>query len=74
MSRAADGWDNAVSESFFATLKDWLTHGMHFATRTEANHAISDYIDNYCNARRRHPSVDYQITNVLESQHARPSA
>lgn len=32
--------------------------GVLFATRTEAYDAISDYIDNYYNARRRHSSID----------------
>ena len=74
MSRAGDCWDNAVSESFFATLKKELVHGVLFATRTEAYDAIGDYIDNYYNARRRHSSIDYQIPNVLESQLVRPPA
>lgn len=74
MSRAGDCWDNAVSESFFATLKKELVHGVLFATRTEAYDAIGDYIDNYYNARRRHSSIDYQIPNVLESQAVRPAA
>ena len=54
MSRKGDCWDNAVAESFFATLKKELVHGCAFQTRTEAYDAISDYIDNFYNASRRH--------------------
>lgn len=46
MSGAGDCWDNVVSESFFATLKNELVHGVLFATRTEVYDVISDYIDN----------------------------
>ncbi len=70
MSRVGNCWDNAVAESFFATLKKELVHGVVFATRTEAYDAISDYIDNYYNARRRHSAIGYQIPNVMENQAA----
>lgn len=68
MSRAGNFWDNAVSESFFATLTKELVHGLLFATRTEAYDSISEYIDNYYNARRRHSANDYQSPNTKEFQ------
>ena len=70
MSRVGNCWDNAPAESFFATLKKELVHGVVFATRTEAYDAISDYIDNYYNARRRHSAIGYQIPNAMENQAA----
>jgi transposase InsO family protein len=54
MSAAGHCWDNAVAESFFATLKKELVHGCAFFTRTEAYDIVSDYIENYYNPKRRH--------------------
>jgi transposase InsO family protein len=44
-------------ESFFATLKKELVHGCAFETRSEAYDAISNYIENYYNAKRLHCAV-----------------
>ena len=60
MSAAGNCYDNAVSESFFATLKKELVHGCAFETRSEAYDAISDYIENYYNAKRRHSAAGNQ--------------
>lgn len=60
MSRVGDCWDNAVAESFFATLKKELVYRCAFHTRSEAYDAISDYIDNYYNPKRRHSAVGNQ--------------
>ena len=57
MSAAGNCYDNAVAESFFATLKKELVHGCAFETRSEAYDAISDYIENYYNPKRRHSAV-----------------
>lgn len=60
MSAAGNCYDNAVAESFFATLKKELVHGCAFETRSEAYDAISDYIENYYNAKRRHSAAGNQ--------------
>jgi putative transposase len=60
MSAAGNCYDNAVAESFFATLKKELVHGCAFETRSEAYDAISNYIDNYYNAKRRHSAAGNQ--------------
>ena len=57
MSAAGNCYDNAVAESFFATPKKELVHGCAFETRSEAYDAISDYIENYYNAKRLHSAV-----------------
>ena len=57
MSAAGNCYDNAVAESFFATLKKELVHGCAFETRSEAYDAISQYIENYYNAKRLHRAV-----------------
>lgn len=70
MSAAGDCYDNAVAESFFATLKKELVHGCAFETRTEAYDAISDYIENYYNPKRRHSAagnlspINYELAHV----------
>lgn len=60
MSAAGNCYDNAVAESFFATLKKELVHGCAFETRSEAYDAISRYIENYYNAKRRHSAAGNQ--------------
>jgi putative transposase len=60
MSAAGNCYDNAVAESFFATLKKELVHGCAFETRSEAYDAISHYIENYYNAKRRHSAAGNQ--------------
>jgi transposase InsO family protein len=67
MSRAGDCWDNAVAESFFATIKKELIHGCAFATRTEAYDAIHDYVENFYNAERRHSGNAFLSPNAFEA-------
>ena len=59
MSRKGDCWDNAVAESFFATLKKELIHRNDFETRKEAIEAIFEYIETYYNRQRRHSHNEY---------------
>ena len=59
MSRKGDCWDNAVAESFFATIKGELIHNEDYKTRTAAIHAIGKYIDGFYNLTRRHSALDY---------------
>jgi len=59
MSRRGDCWDNAVAESFFATLKAELIDHEIYATREAAIASIGDYIDGFYNPQRRHSSVGY---------------
>ena len=60
MSRRGDCWDNAVAESFFATLEAELIARHTWATHTEARQAIFKYIETWYNPRRRHSSLGYQ--------------
>jgi len=52
-------WDNAVSESFFHTLKTELVYHLTFKTREEAKKSIFEYIEVFYNRRRVHSSNDY---------------
>lgn len=55
MSRKGDCWDNAVVESFFATLKVEL--GDSFSSRKAAHLALADYIEVFYNRKRRHTAI-----------------
>ena len=59
MSRKGDCWDNAPVESFFASLKKELIHGVDFATRAEARAVVFEYIEVFYNRQRRHSTLGY---------------
>ena len=59
MSRLGDCWDNAVVESFFASLKIELVDGADWRTRDEARHALFEYLEVWYNRRRRHSTLGY---------------
>lgn len=66
MSRRANCWDNAVSESFFHTLKVELIHAVKFQTRGEAKLAIFEYIEVFYNKTRLHSANDYLAPDEFE--------
>jgi transposase InsO family protein len=68
MSRVGDCWDNAVAESFFATLKRELVDDADWATRDEARTAVFEYIEVWYNRQRRHSSLGYVSPVVYEQQ------
>jgi putative transposase len=57
MSRKGNCWDNAVSESFFHTLKTELVYSEQYATRENAKLSIFQYIEGYYNRVRRHSTI-----------------
>lgn len=59
MSRKGNCWDNAVAESFFATLKTELVHGEDFVSRARARSAIFEYLECFYNRERRHSHLGY---------------
>ena len=59
MSRKENCWDNAVAESFFATLKKELVNRHHYETRRQAAAAIFEYIEAFYNRVRRHSELGY---------------
>jgi transposase InsO family protein len=59
MSRKGDCWDNAVAESFFATLKVELLGDDVFADQATAQKLVFEYIETYYNRRRRHSTLGY---------------
>ena len=74
MSRRGDCWDNAVAESFFATLKRELADGADWATRDEARTAVFHYIEVWYNRRRRHSALGYISPEQYEQQLLRSAA
>ena len=67
MSRRGNCLDNAMAESFFATLEHELLRLHLFETRNEALDAVADYIENFYNHERMHSSLDYQSPIEYES-------
>jgi putative transposase len=68
MSRVGDCWDNAVVESFFATLKTELVAGTDWRTRDEARQALFEYLEVWYNRRRRHSTLGYLSPAEFEQQ------
>ncbi len=66
MSRKGDCWDNAVMESFFATLKTELVYQQQFVTRQEAKLKIFEYIEVFYNRQRRHSTLEYKTPAEFE--------
>ena len=59
MGATGDCYDNALCESFFATLECELIDRATFRTRREAELAIFDFIEGFYNSKRRHSSIGY---------------
>jgi transposase InsO family protein len=69
MSRRGNCWDNAVTESFFHTLKGHVVLGSVFATRKEANTVLFDYIEIYYNRVRRHSANGWLSPEAFEQKY-----
>ncbi|TCC44059.1 IS3 family transposase [Kribbella pittospori] len=67
VGRRGQCWDNAVAESFFATLKTELIHRRAWPTRKAATSAIFNYIEGWYNTRRRHSTLNYLSPATFES-------
>ncbi len=59
LSRKGNCWDNAVVESFFATLKREIISDEDFKTRDEARLAIFNFIEGWYNPQRLHSTLNY---------------
>jgi transposase InsO family protein len=70
MSRTGDCFDNAVSESFFATLKREL--GENFSDFADAQRQLFDYIEDFYNGERSHSTLGY--FSPIEFENARAAA
>jgi putative transposase len=59
MGSVGDCFDNAMCESFFATLECELLDRRSFKTQIEARMAIFEFIEGWYNPHRRHSAIDY---------------
>lgn len=69
VGRKGECWDNAVAESFFATLKRELISSRAWPTRAGLHQAVFDYIEGWYNTRRLHSSLGYLSPAEYESAH-----
>ena len=69
MGSVGDCYDNALAESFFATLECELIDRSTFRTHAEARMAIFEFIEGWYNPRRRHSSIDYLSPVDYERQY-----
>jgi transposase InsO family protein len=69
MSRRGNCWDNAPTESFFASLKKEMVYRTHFATREQARSAIFAWIEVWYNRKRRHSTLGYLSPEAFERQY-----
>jgi len=70
MGSVGDCYDNAMAESFFATLECELLYRTRFPTRAEARIAIFDFIEGFYNPSRRHSSLGYLSPIEFERRNA----
>ena len=68
MSRKGNCWDNAVAESFFASIKVEIKPDYVWSTRDEARTAIFEYIEMWYNPQRRHSKNGYLSPIAYEKQ------
>jgi transposase InsO family protein len=69
MSRKGNCWDNAVAESFFATLKTELVHRRRWSTRLDLRAAVFEYIEVFYNRQRLHSTLGYKTPAQIETEH-----
>jgi putative transposase len=69
MGSVGDAYDNAMCESFFASLECELLQRTKLKTQTEARMAVFQYIEGWYNPRRRHSGLDYQSPISYEKKH-----
>ncbi len=81
MGSVGDCYDNAVCETFHASLKKERIYRRSWPTRAEARAAVFEYIEGWYNPRRRHSTLGYLSAAEFERHHtelttdaSRPSA
>lgn len=74
MGTVGDCYDNALAESFFATLECELLDRHSFRTPLEARLAVFDFIEGFYNSRRRHSAIGYLSPLRFEALHATRAA
>ena len=67
MGSKGDCYDNAVAESFFATLKKELIHRRSWPEKAELRSEVFEYIEAFYNRRRRHRSLGFLSPEQFET-------
>lgn len=62
-------WDNAMAESFFASLKNELIHRTEFPTQEHARRAIVKYIEGFYNRKRLHSGLGYKTPHEVHTEY-----
>ena len=70
MGSVGDCYDNALCESFFATLECELIERRRFGNRMEAKMAVFRFIESWYNPRRRHSALGYESPVNFEAKHS----
>ena len=69
MGTVGDAYDNAMAESFFASLECELIDRRSFRSKADARMALFTWIEGWYNPRRRHSALDYQSPVNFERKH-----
>lgn len=69
MGRVGQCWDNALAESFFASLKNELVHRTIFSTQAKARAAVAEYIEVFYNRTRIHSGLGYRTPAEAAADH-----
>jgi putative transposase len=69
MGSVGDCYDNAMCESFFATLECELIERKSYATRPEARLSVFDFVEGWYNPHRLHSALDYQSPMSYEEDY-----
>ena len=70
MGSVGDCYDNALCESFFATLECELIERRRFRNRVEARMAVFRFIEGWYNPRRRHSALGYKSPVNFEAKYS----
>jgi len=69
VGRTGQCWDNALAESFFATLKNERVHLMVYPTRKKAKADIAQWIELFYNHRRIHSALGYRTPHEVRTEY-----
>jgi putative transposase len=68
MGSKGDAFDNAVAESFFATIKKELVHRQPWPSRRDLSSAVFEYVEGFYNRQRRHSTLGYLTPEEFEQK------
>ena len=69
LGRTGCCYDNALAESFFASLKNERVHRTVYPTRKKAKHDIAHYIEIFYNRQRLHSALGYRTPHEVRIEY-----